>query len=171
MGTDSFPDGLTEAEFRAQYREQLEKYTPVVVARITALLARSDVGSEVQRVDLEVFPDECGDGFVSVCVYFEGPNRRVSKTDPSLYCGACVRVTEDLRVPLHDPGAYEFDTQDVSVATVIDWFSHCWQEAGGETYALPATITGHEGVGVADLRPLNGAARDALAPRRKRRRR
>jgi hypothetical protein len=120
---EGFPDGVGESEFRALYRAELARHTPELTDRLRRLLARGDVAAEVERVQVVVFADEDGDGVVSAGVYFEGRNRKVSKTDPSLYSGAHVDLTDGMRVPFHDPEAYEFDPRDVSVAAVIDWFA------------------------------------------------
>jgi hypothetical protein len=57
-------------------------------------------------------------------------------------------------IPLYDPTEYDFDTRDVTVRCVIDWFAECWRVAGGEDYRFPVTITGHDGFGTPDHLPL-----------------
>jgi len=160
--SEALPSGLDADRFRAEYLSRLRRHTPTLVARLQALLARTDVGPDVSDVEVQVFPDEYGDGFVSAWMYFNGRNRAVRKSDPSLYCGASIALTDDIRdMPLYDPDQYSFDTSDVTVRCVIDWFVECWEAAGGRSFRLPAAITGHDGFGTPDLLPLTTATRRA----------
>lgn len=164
---DSFPDGVPHGEFCRLYREALERHQVALVEGLSALLARTDFSSPVDELELGVFPDETGDGHVSVWCYLNGPNRRVSRTEPTLFAGKSTCLSEGVSVPLHDPDAYDFDTADASTSVVMEWVEACWQAAGGATYALPAVLTGHESCcGSGEMRPLNDPARARLAPRR-----
>jgi len=165
---EHLPDGLAREEFCRLYRQHLEPHREGLVRTLTQLLDRTDYSSPVDHLDLGVFADESGDGHVSVWCYFNGPNRRVSGTEPSLFAGKSVHLTEGIRVPIHDPGAYEFSTADASITVVMEWVESCWEDAGGAAYAIPATITGHEDCcGSGEVKPLNGAARARVAPQRR----
>src|SRR5262245_62159975 len=116
MKPETFPSGMSEEAFRGAYRAHLDGHTAVVVALLRKTLARTDVSPDVDHVHLEAFPDEYGDGLLSVMMYFEGKNRQVRKNNPTLYSGAHVDLTAGLRVPLHGVDAYDFDTVDASMA-------------------------------------------------------
>ena len=110
------PDGLTREEFGRIYREHLERHRQAFVEHLRSVLVRTDFTSPVEDVEIGVFPDASGDGHISVWCYLNGPNRRVSRTEPSLFAGKSIGLTDGLRVPLHDPHAYDFDTADATVA-------------------------------------------------------
>ena len=152
---DVIPPNLDDDGFRAIYQAHLDRHSPALVEEIRRLLLRTDVSADVTDCEIQVFPDEYGDGCVSVCIYFNGRERLVRKNDPSLYCGACVRFAGFVRdLPMYAPTAYDFDTGDVTVRCVIDWFTDCWRAAGGEDYRYPVVITGHDGFGTPDQIPL-----------------
>jgi len=162
-----FQDGLSLDGFLEAYAAALEEHRPLLVRRLRDLLLRNDFSSPVTDIELGVFPDETGDGHVSVWCYLQGPNRRVSRSEPTLFAGKSIQLTDGMRVPLHEPDAYGFSTADASTNAVMQWAESCWREAGGERYRLPAVITGHESCcGSGEMRPLNPAAAVRLAPRR-----
>jgi hypothetical protein len=149
------PPGIGVDEFLAIYRSHLDRHSTGLVEEIRRLLQRTDVSPDVTDCEIQVFPDEYGDGYASVCMYFNGRERLVRKNDPSLYCGASVRFANSVRdLPLYDRDAYDFETRDVTVRCVIDWFMDCWRVAGGEDYRYPVVITGHDGYGTGDYLPL-----------------
>lgn len=153
--TKVFPPVFGETEFREAYLAYLRRHSAALAGEVRRLLDRTDVSPDVTDCEVQVFPDEYGDGHVSVYRYFNGRNRLVRKSDPSLYCGAVVRIADYAQdLPLYDPSGYGFDTRDVTVRCVIDWFAECWRAAGGEGYRFPVTITGHDGFGTSDHLPL-----------------
>ena len=161
MKTEAFPDVSGEGDFRERYLSYLRRHSPTLVQEIGQLLRRTDVSPDVTNVEIQVFPDEYGDGYVRACAYFNGPNRLVRKNDPSLYCGAPVLLAEYVNdIPLYDPDSYQFDVRDITVSCVIDWFAECWRTAGGEEYRYPVVITGHEGYGSSDAIPLTRMRQD-----------
>jgi hypothetical protein len=163
--TEVFPAVAGEAEFREVYLAHLRRHSAALVEEVRRLLGRTDVSSDVTHCEVQVFPDEYGDGQVSVCMYFNGRNRLVRRSDPSLYCGAAVRFADYARdLPLYAPSAYPFDTRDVTVRCVITWFAECWRSAGGDGYRFPVTITGHDGFGTPDHLLLARPAEPAAAP-------
>jgi hypothetical protein len=138
------------------YLSYLQRHSPSLIEEIRRLLQRTDVSTDVTDCEVQVFPDEYGDGHVSVCMYYNGRNRLVRKNDPTLYSGACVPLADYVRdIPLYTPDSYDFDTRDVTVRCVIDWVSECWQQAGGTDYIYPVVITGHDGFGTSEPIPLN----------------
>lgn len=163
--TEVFPPVSGEAEFREVYLAHLRRHSAALVEEVGRLLARTDVSPDVTGCEVQVFPDEYGDGHVSVCMYFNGRNRLVRRSDPSLYCGAVVRFAEYAQdLPLYAPSSYNFDTRDATVRCVIDWFAECWRGAGGEGYRFPVSITGHDGFGTPDHLPLTRHAEPTAAP-------
>jgi hypothetical protein len=154
--TDVFPPVSSGDQFRELYLSFLRRHSSAVIDDIGHLLQRTDVSTDVTDCEIQVFPDEYGDGHVSICMYFNGRNRLVRKNDNSLFCGACLRFADFVRdIPLYDPGSYGFQAVDIAVCCVIDWFSECWREAGGDGYKYPVVITGHEGFGTSETIQLS----------------
>ena len=154
-----FPAVATEEDFQKIYTSHLWRHSPALIEEIRSLLQRTDVSLDVTDCEVKVFPDEYGEGKVSVWMSFNGRNRLVRKNDPSLYCGASVRFASYANdLPLYSPNNYPFETRDVTVNCVIAWFVECWGAAGGEGYTYPVVITGHEGFGTSDLIPLTTVA-------------
>ena len=151
MSVDVFPQDVTESQFRELYLGQLRRHSAALTNEIKQLLARTDISPDVTNVDVQVFPDEYGDGHVFVWMYFNGRNRFVRKNDPTLYCGAGYQFAKDVDgIPLYNPRGYEFSVADLTVDCVIEWFVESWKTAGGENFRLPAVIAGHDGFGNSD---------------------
>ena len=153
---EHLPEGLTRDEFCRVYDRQLDRHRREFVQQLRALLARTVFTSPVDELDLGVFPDASGDGDVSVWCYFRGRNTRVSSTEPSLFAGKAI--------PLFNTATRE---------VVVAWVRSCWAEAGGDAYAIPATVTGHDDCcGSSEVHLLNGSAklREGAGDRGRRRR-
>ncbi len=143
------PDNLSKQDFLRIYREHLEQHSFSLIEEIKAMLAQP-VHSDVNEIYVEVFPDEYGDGYVSIGMYFEGKNKKVDRNDKSFFPGRYLGFAEYANnLPMIDVEAYneEFYIADITVEEVKQWFVSCWNKAGGKTYHLPVTIHGHEDFG------------------------
>lgn len=143
------PNGLSEQEFARIYREHLERYSESLIKEIKWMLEQP-VRSDVSEIYVEVFPDEEGDGLVSIGMYFDGRNKKVDRTDKSFFPGRYLGIAEYANdLPLIDIEEYKekFSVVDVTVELVKEWFVSCWKEADGHNYNLPVTLKGHEDFG------------------------
>ncbi len=152
------PDGLSEQDFSHIYREHLEKHSASLINEIKFMLAQP-VRPDVTQIYIEVFPDEYGDGYVSIGMYFEGKNKKIDKSDQSFFPGRYLAFAEYANdLPLIDIETYneDFYVADLTVDEVKQWFASCWNEAGGKNYHLPVTLRGHEGFGNGKALTLTG---------------
>jgi hypothetical protein len=143
------PDGLSIEEFSQIYQSKLNRHSEELIAEIKSMLSQP-VHPDVSEISVEVFPDEYGDGYVSVGMYFEGKNKKVDRQDISFFPGRVLSFAENVRdLPLIDVGSYEdkFSVVDVTVDLVKQWFASCWEKAGGTAYLLPVILDGHEDFG------------------------
>jgi hypothetical protein len=149
MTKSEIPNGLSEQDFARIYKEHLERYSEFLIKELNWMLEQP-LRSDVTEIYVEVFPDEGGDGLVSIGMYFEGKNKKVDRTDKSFFPGRYLGIAEYANdLPLIDIEEYKkkFPVVDVTVELVKQWFASCWKEAGGENYKLPVTLAGHEDFG------------------------
>ena len=149
MAEPVMPNGLTEEEFSRVYRSHLERHSEALIAEIKKMLSKP-VHPDVSEIQVEVFPDEYGDGYASIEMYFDGRNKKIDRKDQSFFPGRSLsfaKYVDDL--PMTDIEAYEdgFSVADVTVDLVKQWFASCWEAAGGRVYKLPVKLAGHEDFG------------------------
>lgn len=125
------------ANFRRKLSEQTQYATKQLRALVDQRLPPDVTGAEVQ-----VFFQEDG-GAPSAWIYFDGRNKRVSKTDPSIFPGRSMELELGLDV------LSDMEPQDTSVAADIvkHWIADCWQQAGGRDFGVPVVLTVHDGWG------------------------
>jgi hypothetical protein len=143
------PNGLSMEEFSQIYQSYLNPHSEELIAEIKVMLSEP-VHPDVSEISFEIFPDEYGDGFVSIGMYFEGKNKKVDRKDKSFFPGRFLSFAENVNnLPLIDIRAYEdkFSVPDVTVDLVKWWFAFCWEKAGGSSYQLPVILEGHEDYG------------------------
>jgi len=147
------PDGLAVEEFSRIYQSHLKGHSEALIDEIKEMLSQP-VHPDVSEIQVEVFPDEYGDGYASIEMYFEGRNKKIDRKDQSFFPGRSLsfaKYADDL--PMTDMEAYEdrFSVEDVTVDLVKQWFASCWEAAGGRMYKLPVKLAGHEDFGDGDV--------------------
>jgi hypothetical protein len=160
------PFGLDEKDFMAQYRNALDRVSPVVVSVLSAHLAR-EVGPGVDLAHVEVFVDEYG-GAPDIYIYYRGRNNKVDRRDQSLFAGRALNFEFPLDALAEfderyfvagEDGEYTFPGLSLAANTLKAWFAECWRNAGGSTYAVPTTLAAHDGWGDGKLVHLTAVAR------------
>lgn len=142
-------DGLSKQDFSRVYREHLEKHSASLINEIKFMLTQP-VHPDVTQIYVEVFPDEYGDGYASIGIYFEGKNKKVDRNDKNFFPGRYLEFAEYANdLPIIDIEAYneKFYVSDITVEEVKLWFASCWNKAGGKDYYLPVILRGHENFG------------------------
>jgi hypothetical protein len=160
------PFGLTQSQFSARYKRELDHVSPSVIALLCSLFTRP-VNPDVQFANVEVFLDEYG-GAPSVWIYYRGANNRVEHTNEALFAGRSL----DLQLPLSElaefderyflsleDGDVEFPGLMLAANVLKSWFAECWWKAGGWTYSLPTTVKVHDDWGDGNIILLTEAAR------------
>lgn len=120
------------------YINELERHSNQLIGEIKLFLVEQ-IPSDVTKATVEVFPDEYGDGYISIGLYLDSPNGAKHV--------AFAEYVNDL--PLIDVQSYEeeFSIPDLVVDYVKQWFSECWWKACGWDYNISVELYGHEGFG------------------------
>ncbi len=105
-------------------------------------LLNRQVPPEVSSAELQIFFQDDG-GAPAVWMYFDGRDKRVSKSDTSIFPGRSMELDLGLDV-LAD---LEAKDTDVAAAAVKQWVADCWGMAGGNDYPIPVTLSVHDGWG------------------------
>jgi len=143
------PDELSIEEFSQIYQSHLQRHSNELIEEIKIMLSKP-VHSDVTEICVEVFPDEYGDGYVSIEMFFDGENKKVDRQDKSFFPGRTMSFADNVRdLPLIDVESYDdnFPVTDITVELVKQWFAFCWERAGGSVYQFPVTLKGHEDFG------------------------
>ena len=144
-----FPNTLTPSELQTAYRQELDRFTSGLIGEIGAVLSVPPDPGETHAA-IEVFPDEQGDGRVSIGMHFHGISPQLGDMSQSLggsrhfSFGRCVRD-----MPRIDVQHYQrtISVPDMTVIQIKEWFADCWRKAGGENYPLRVELFGHEDFG------------------------
>lgn len=149
-----------EKEFKSEVRAHLEKLTGEL-APVLSELVSYEYPKEVAALVFEVFYDGFSSGF-PVRVFFvddddseyfvyEGEEAKYpSPVDPGLLdikqvypeeLGDKFRAKDD-----------DLDTYTAASMELIDWFSKCWNEAGGNHFSRVAIIMIHDDTKVFDMK-------------------
>ena len=160
------PFGLTQPQFSARYRRELDHVSSSVIALLRSLFTRP-VNPDVQVSNVEVFLDEYG-GAPNVWIHYRGKNNRVDHKSEELFAGRSL----DLQLPLSaladfderyftslENGEAEFPGLMLAANILKSWFAECWWKAGGWAYSLPTTVTVHDDRGDGNVIQLTEVAR------------
>ncbi len=149
-----------ENEFRSEVRGHLEKLTAEMVPVLATLVAY-EFPEEVAALVFEVFPGGFTYRFPVRTFFLDEDNSEFfvyegdkaaypSPVDPDLL--DIERVYPDELPARYLAAAQDMDTQTLAGVELIDWFSKCWDEAGGGHFSRLAIILMHEDIKVFDLK-------------------
>jgi hypothetical protein len=110
------------------------------------------VPAEVTSAEIQIFFQDEG-GAPDVWMYFDGKNKKVSRSDHSLYPGRAMSLDLGLDV------LSELEPQNTHAAANIikGWLAECWLSVGGQEYSVPVALSIHDGWG--DGKQVSLAAR------------
>jgi hypothetical protein len=143
--------GVTKAMHSPQdadsFRQKLSNRTPHATQHLRALIERQ-LPPDVTGAEVQLFFQDDG-GAPSAWIYFDGRNKKVSKTDLSIFPGRSMELDLGLEV------LSDLESHDTSVAAdvVKYWLAECWHHAGGKDFGVPVVLTVHDGWG--DGKQLN----------------
>lgn len=106
---------------------------------------------DITLAEIQIFLDDESGSNASFWIYFDGKNKKIDKTDKSLFPGRSMEIIE---LDFFEEDIYEgleykqiFDYLD-SVADLLKiWFVECWSKSGAQNYQLPIEIAVHDGFG------------------------
>lgn len=148
-----------ESKFRSEVRTHLENLTNDLVPVLSQLVSH-DYPKEVAAISFEVFYDGFTSGFPVRAFFVDEDNSEFflfngdqaeypSPVDPGL-----LEISGVYPDTLDDKYAddEELDTYTLASLELIDWFSGCWNAAGGKTFPRVALISIHDDTQVFDLK-------------------
>ncbi|XAH21483.1 hypothetical protein AAFF27_15810 [Xylophilus sp. GW821-FHT01B05] len=122
------------SELLASRREQ-------AMQRLRALFDQV-LPAEVTSAEIQIFFQDDG-GAPDAWMYFDGKNKRVSKSDQSIYPGRAMSLDLGLDV------LSELEPKNTHAAanSIKEWLAECWSSVGGQEYSVPVTLSIHDGWG------------------------
>ncbi len=128
------------------YRSELCIKTDELVEKIHEFI-QIPLENNVDSAELQVFPDEQCEGESSICIYFDGKDKKIDRNDPKLFAGQSLELYSSFNeLPTLDLEAYEeLDFSTMLVDLIIQWCAECWWKAGGWYYPVSVDISGHDG--------------------------
>jgi hypothetical protein len=147
------PFGLTTEQFVTRQRRWLEKASNALIAELRDVIADS-VPSTVTSAEVQIFLGQDGTDGPSVWLYYNGPNRRIDHTDPSIFAGRSRKLALGLaEMPYFDQRYFDSDLFpgiDLRANAIKSWFAECWWKAGGWTFPCPTHLVVHDDFGDGD---------------------
>ncbi|WP_109833099.1 hypothetical protein [Reichenbachiella versicolor] len=134
------PTGMPLHSIERVFKQELDRYSNQLILEVKSVLNRKFEES-ISNAVVEIFPDEFGDGFLSMGIHLEGS------------VITYIPLVEEARdMPLIDVQAYEgeMDLVDKIVDWTKQWCAECWWKAGGWDWAVPTSLQGHSGFGNGD---------------------
>lgn len=136
-----------------RYRRWLDKASAKLIEGLRALLARP-LPPTVTSAEVEIFLGEGGRGLPHAGIHFDGVNKKIDHSDPSIYPGQGLEIPLGLdTVPDFDDRYFEgeeFPGVDLQANAIKAWFAECWWKAGGWSYPLPVVVEVHDQYGDAE---------------------
>lgn len=144
------------AEWRRFVAGKLDPHTPAMTAVLRALVSQS-YPPEVEELAFELFSDGFTDGFPARVFFMDASNSEVfveedgmlvypGTVDPELLDIEQVYDSADEEAFLDRDGAdaIEDELWDIAAEAFVDWFTRCWEAAGGDAFPLRASIMSHD---------------------------
>ncbi|GHH05042.1 DUF6389 family protein [Amycolatopsis oliviviridis] len=143
---------MDQSEYSRRLRRVLDAHSDDVAARLTKIVEL--IGDTVESVQIEVFPDDDGEGTFDVWARFEGPDSFVlnKPIDEHRHLFGVVHHETgwDPDVPSLPRGL----SADVVVDTVADWIEAVWTRAFDTPPPVPVEMSSPEGHGTTTPREL-----------------
>lgn len=141
-----------------RFRGLLEKHSPALLGEVRELMS-TPIGKGVTSAAIEIFLDEYGERGPGIGMYFDGKDKKVDHSDPTIFPGRHLTLGEYLgKLPAFDPRYFSDDdfggALDIQGDVTKQWFAEWWWKAGGWGYPLPVDVEVHDGYGNGGSIPL-----------------
>jgi hypothetical protein len=84
MKQKHLPSGLPQEVLRSQYAASLDAHSAGAIRAVRSLIGR-ELADGITSAAVIIFPDEYCEGNLTIRIAFDGPNKRISPTDESLF--------------------------------------------------------------------------------------
>lgn len=142
------PFGLKKDAFVTRCARLLDKCAPQAIGTLRDLFAR-ELPPTITAASVELFVGD-DDAGLDAWISFDGRDRKVDSQDPGLFPGRSLKLELGLEAFGEFDERYfgeKFDGGVLIADLVKRWIAECWWKAGGWTYAVPAEIAVHDGLG------------------------
>src|SRR4051812_27983768 len=140
---------MTRDDYVRQVEGVLAEYTARAAKQLAAALAL--VPPNARKVEIEIFVDQDGEGFLDVRVTLDGPDlvvlNRAIASHAELFGTRMTPTGLDPALPLMEPGGEDFSVHDALTDCAAAWVSEVWRQADLTGFGLPVAIVSHEGYG------------------------
>tara|TARA_B100000745_G_scaffold293200_1_gene234861 strand:- start:486 stop:1295 length:810 start_codon:yes stop_codon:yes gene_type:complete len=145
----SIPNDLDEEDVINFFDKALEKHSAQLIDEISQFI-EMERDPRIGGLNIEVFPDEYGDGVVSIGAYYH--LKRTSDFKPTYSDDPKERYFAEYvnDFPMSDTYHYadrDISLPDLSTACIVQWFKSCWHKAKADSFIIPTIICGHEDFG------------------------
>jgi hypothetical protein len=148
---------MTREEYIQKVEAVLNQYSHQAASRLAATFA--DLPPKTRKVNIEIFIDEDGEGFLTVRVVLDGPDLYVLNKAIAPHAelfGTCMtREGFDPPLPLMEPGEETFSVHDTLSDCAAAWITSIWKQTKREPLSLPVAIVTHDGYGTTTPLQLN----------------
>ncbi|WP_395737156.1 DUF6389 family protein [Prosthecobacter sp.] len=140
---------MTRDEYIQHVEAVLGEHTESATSRLAAALI--DVPPKVQKVEIQIFVDQDGEGFLDVRVELVGPDLFVLNRAIATYAELFrTRMTEEglePALPLMEPGGESFSVHDTLTDCAATWLSTVWVKTRRTAFHIPIVVVSHDGYG------------------------
>ncbi|MFD6067632.1 DUF6389 family protein [Amycolatopsis lurida] len=138
---------MDQDEYRHRLRRVLDTRSDDVATRLRVIVEA--IGDTVERLEIEVFPDQDGEGTFDVWARFEGPDSYVLNKP--------IDDHRHLFGVVHQETGWEPDVPplphgipaDVIVDTVAEWIDSVWTRTFDRPLSIPVEVSSLDGYGAA----------------------
>ncbi|UMP04792.1 DUF6389 family protein [Amycolatopsis sp. EV170708-02-1] len=138
---------MDQDEYRRRLRRVLDAHSDDVATRLRVIVEA--IGDTVESVQIEVFPDQDGEGTFDIWARFDGPDSYVLNKP--------IDEHRHLFGVVHEETGWEPDvpplprglSADLIVDTVVDWLDSVWTRTFDRTPSVPVEVSSPDGYGSA----------------------
>ena len=122
-----------------EFKDYLSEKNEELEENLTSLF-KMPLHPDITEAEIQVFLDDESGLNASFWIYFEGRNKKVDKTDKSLFPGRSLELI-DLDF------SEEFNDLNLQANLLKNWFVDFWKKQNGENYPIPVEIAVHDDFG------------------------
>jgi hypothetical protein len=156
------PGTITQHMTRDDYIHQVEavlsEHTARAANRLGAALAH--MPPKAKRVEIEIFVDQDGEGFLSIRVGLVGPDlfvlNRAIADYADLFGTQMTPTGFDPALPLMPARNNSFSVHDTLTDCAASWLSLVWSQTAHAGLRLPVTVVSHDNYGTTTPFDLHG---------------
>jgi hypothetical protein len=152
---------MTRDEYINQVEAVLIGYTEQAAKRLEAVFPR--VPAEARKIEIEIFVDQGGEGFLDLQVSLDGPDlfvlNRPIASHARLFGTRMTDAGLEPPLPLMSGSDDPFSVQDTLTDCAAAWLATVWRRTDTRAVKLPVTVVSHDEYG--SITPFD------LSPRRR----